>query len=1418
MTIQPQHHWKFEKSDQTLDSIKGKRATFEHTTPGQHGQIGFAIKVEGLGPIRKTGFGKRIGLGKTRRSGKPGKINLGKSVGQFGTKDFTIAFGMMLISTNKQNDLNIISNRNVRGHGNWFSLRQQSNQLIFEVDENNKGKNYAMAKTGPVLVEKKWFHIAIVRKGTTLKIFHNGLLVAEGEAKSKGIANIDNNTATILGTLVRNTPTAKYEDLRVYHEALSKEDIEALCPQGDSMLKAGEVELTAADGTRRTFTRDDKDLFQYTNRFEKLRLGPDTGATIYKNAKFSGTSQKLYAGISEIQQSKVKAPPRSLHIWRSAGEPFQGQWVIRSANGKFLSWNRTQLKTASKCSKNALFTINFNQNYGQLQLIPATTQEGLLFTIQDEMVPLIVNDDESNNGAFSIEHPTGALWLQEKKGKFIWTPDQEKRTTFFRVAKFASHEGQVGELSEGEVALYQHVQYHGPVWILSDNSADLAGDFANLEHFFGLNNTTSSIRLGPDTGVTLFANENQKVNKDQRETQIEDFVDNQPNLIESQLGNDNISSLKIFKRLSASELFTSVTSKLSQDYRMVNDKLEDFSAYRTILRLDPEVKSVEVSATDLTTIEVEDEIYEIDEVRSITLKPNLLNQIMITSEADGIDTPALKFRTQDMAENERVVVSPAQEVQRQIAELEDDALWNAKDAQGKLIVDQKKHTKEEVASVQNTIKRVMSSATVKKEALTEKDTSPWAINFTPASGNTPSSRKAAVKGATKPVKTSVRASVTANKVNKNAIWEEELKQNEFDRLLLQTDKPTTAPPSSSSLVALRGARGLSLRSIGSVFRGIRDSVKKATKVVIGFANNVMNAIVEVAGKIVRFVLDTAQKIAEFVQAVVEKVVESIKQFVEFLRFLFDWKDILKTQRFIKDSINSAFDSAAEFVDSAKAPIADAIDTIQNTVSDSIDGVIESLGVDPSEVTAKKSGLPEEAEWFLNKLFGSIGPGKSPLLSVSQKAIGATGASNSALNHLKDALSNLVVMAGVTMTEGLIDTIQAFITNPTRPELALAAILNLVKELGIQALDITEDLIMAIIDGIVAAIHLFKQVLNAEIRIPLISALFELIGAGNLSIINVMTILVAIPTTVVSKLMFGEHPFAGLDVPQLAEPKDKPAETAALVQRNLITADATVQAPAQPLTQAISQTDDLRTRHRQLVKGFGALSLHADLFSGLFGALLDSVPENADAQGKNGTFILEVFTLGLDWLSWLGSFPASPNNPGGFPYLVHKHKVNIKDNPQELWQRVVWGYRTFTLSLDTIFLAAGLIKKKDIVVPNRINTGGLEQLAQALPQPPQGQFALQRLRRATPGSMGITLVFSAVDLILTSIYLAQIPRKDKPGLEAANEMIGILPGMLGLLRMDPNGIGSASLGFIQLGKTIGNYAMGIHLLERTVADL
>lgn len=298
-------------------------------------------------------------------------------------------------------------------------------------------------------------------------------------------------------------------------------------------------------------------------------------------------------------------------------------------------------------------------------------------------------------------------------------------------------------------------------------------------------------------------------------------------------------------------------------------------------------------------------------------------------------------------------------------------------------------------------------------------------------------------------------------------------------------------------------------------------------------------------------------------------------------------------------------------------------------------MIKSLGVNPSEVASQKSSLPEVAEWFMNKLFGSIGPGKAPLLAAPQDSLSATGAGSNAFDHFTGALIKLVVMAGATMTEGMINTIKAVIKNPSRPELAIATLLELLKTLSIEALDIAEDHIMAILDAIVAAIKLFQHTLNAEIRIPLISSLFKLIGAGELSIINVMTILVAIPTTVVSKLMFGERPFKKVDVPSLNTTDEAPAllsvESASALSSKKATSKTAISTSNVVQSEelapgAIQSSNDDKTR--QLVESYGALSLHAGFFSGLFGALLDSIPEKADAQGHNATFFVEVLTIGL----------------------------------------------------------------------------------------------------------------------------------------------------------------------------------------------
>ena len=74
MTIQPKYHWQFSEREgtTTVDSVSNIKATFSKAEFDGHGRIGPAVHL-----LKKGAH-----------------INLGKEVGQFGTSDFTVAFGM----------------------------------------------------------------------------------------------------------------------------------------------------------------------------------------------------------------------------------------------------------------------------------------------------------------------------------------------------------------------------------------------------------------------------------------------------------------------------------------------------------------------------------------------------------------------------------------------------------------------------------------------------------------------------------------------------------------------------------------------------------------------------------------------------------------------------------------------------------------------------------------------------------------------------------------------------------------------------------------------------------------------------------------------------------------------------------------------------------------------------------------------------------------------------------------------------------------------------------------------------------------------------------------------------------------------------------------------------------------------------
>ncbi len=1332
MTVQPKFHWQFTTNpgSKAVDRASGVTAELFHVRGGRHGRIGQAIRLDG-------------------RKDKP-RMVFGNAPGRVGTRDFTIAFGMKVRGTFGEKVLHIIGNRTTSGHGNFFSLRmKKEGELVFEVDENSKGKNYAVLNSKRSLKDGKWHHIAIVRQGRSLKLYIDGELSEESRSKT-GIANITTKAAMSLGTRGRKTPIAEYEDIRIYHTALSTADIRDLVTPENRPLRAGEIELVATDNAAIVLKQDATHLTRFSPRFQQVRLGADTGVTLYKGTEFSGVRQKLAADIPDTRLSRLGDFPRSIQIRSTVGEPFMGKHVIQAPNGEYLSQQGATLTTSRRRKLTELFDLRKHPQRDRLELIPASKEA---LQIDGETAVLLMDDAERPAGAFAIVHPVGDQWLMLNPDKtFSWTQVREDRAICHLTARMADHEGQVGELAPGEVALYENVAYWGRTWVLSDREPGILGSYARFGPFHGLNDKTSSIRVGPETGVTLFKHGNFQAADANREEEIEDIVENVPDMGESQVGDDAISSVKIFQTLSAKDVFASYTTKLSQDYRMVNGKLEEFSAYRTTLRFEPGAGAVTVAATDFTTIEVDGKTHIIDEEQSVELRPNELNVIMITSEADGLNTPGLKIRTSEMALNEQVVIFPNQDAHQQIAELEDDALWNAKDAQGNLIVDRNAHSQAEVASVQNTIKRVTATVaydeaivaddsvasevtTAERVVLGEAIDAPWELTFS-SEPDTGDAKRRSVARSVRRSRGPVAASVAADDAGDAAavIQETPVSQDAFAKLLSQatiTEGPESAAPSDPApskpgVGGLGGAqRVLGIKKL-RIGRRIRDAVKKATSVVVGAVEGVVHFVVKTAEGVIDFVVDTVEKIGEFVESVVEKVVSSIKQFIEFLQFLFDWGDILDTQRYLKKAINSSLDAAKQLAVDAKPHVKAFVDDLQEDVEDGMNQLVKSLGGKPSEVEESGFEIPEALEWFLSKLMG----GSRSASSEPGSAGGSDSPLASFVRQLLEAFED-AAGAGLRVSEGVFDSIQALIKNPREPEVALIIIIEALRDAIIQSLEAVENLALSLLDVVASIIDLFKVLLNAEIRIPFISDLLDFIGVGKLTVLNLATMTLAIPVTLTAKLATGRHLFAeSIPVPlDVAQPAGTPLALASF-ERSALTANAVVadDIPTIANAEAEDEPDSLRELRRDLA--FTVITTTADTVNHLIAGILDlfNVPgfgadifperDLTKIDVKLGVIgvafvgplqALEITSLGLSFMSWVFSYPV----------LFHEPRGLTKEKLREV---ILWSYRGGTLAADI-----GMAMANDF----------------------------ERMRRIEKVPNLAWSFLSIIDMILASIYLAAI---------------------------------------------------------------
>ena len=314
-----------------------------------------------------------------------------------------------------------------------------------------------------------------------------------------------------------------------------------------------------------------------------------------------------------------------------------------------------------------------------------------------------------------------------------------------------------------------------------------------------------------------------------------------------------------------------------------------------------------------------------------------------------------------------------------------------------------------------------------------------------------------------------------------------------------------------------------LHTIGDVSGGIAKVVGDEVE----GAGQMLVLTVHTAEKAVKYVLDHTGFLGEAVKWLFHKVGAAVKDVVGWLLDKLGWDDILHTHDALVELFNRRIDLFATFPGKLKAEADNFFGNLVDQVSDKIDEAVDlfvphQVGPQPSPV-ASHSAAVEKIEWLLGKITHYASEA-TPLDTSFNKA-----AEPSTLNDIVGLIEQKIGRDGEKVTgaidQALGDVSHLFTDANPDPSYLIGAVFELVKAAAIISLDAVSVVLDAVLDLMEAALKGLRQSVNASFDIPFVSDLYSTYTDGSeMTFLNVMALLLAIPMTIVSKAEFGVPPF------------------------------------------------------------------------------------------------------------------------------------------------------------------------------------------------------------------------------------------------------------------------------------------------------
>ena len=282
-------------------------------------------------------------------------------------------------------------------------------------------------------------------------------------------------------------------------------------------------------------------------------------------------------------------------------------------------------------------------------------------------------------------------------------------------------------------------------------------------------------------------------------------------------------------------------------------------------------------------------------------------------------------------------------------------------------------------------------------------------------------------------------------------------------------------------------------------------------------------VVNIGGQFMRWALGGLTEIGKAISWVIDEVLELAQKVIDWIGFLLNWGDIQATHLSLVAVVNNGLQSGADHLAVLGQQVDAFFENLENTVRNALY---------PEVLTDQTANSASDQGPIVASEQANISSTKGNWAKYQFKHGGASNASSIAGSESTDPLyqawTNLVEPAAQSLSTTC-ETLASDIALLFQGDGDSISVGQILQKFGVDVLLGIIDAIRTVVVGLInlgALILLdFKTFVNYEINIPIFSALYkEYISGGTaLSVLDGLCMLIAIPVTIMSKVLTGSAP-------------------------------------------------------------------------------------------------------------------------------------------------------------------------------------------------------------------------------------------------------------------------------------------------------